>query len=158
MSRPRPLALLAAIALCACMSTYNNARLKPKDGAPEVEPRGGGCNVEIYEDGQPVTKPHQDLRTVELDWPQAKIEEQGPEGALKTLKELACEKGAFLILDLRALTLGVGEGMMYEATFATLLGDDGKPLNLKGAKGAPPDAGVATPDPAPPAPPTPSGG
>lgn len=152
---------LCALSLLAgsCITAINNAKLKPIEGAPEVEKRADGCHVEVFQDGEAVTRPHADLGTVELDWPKKKIEEQGPEGAINTLKAFACEKGAFVIKDLRALAMGVGEGMIYEATFATLLGEDGKPLNPKGSKPeAAVDAGPAPTDPAPTSTPPPAGG
>ena len=52
-----------------------------------------------------------------------------PDYAIKTLKASACEQGAFMIEGMRALPDGDG-GMVYEADLATLLGDDGKPVNL----------------------------
>lgn len=125
----------------SCITTYNSVKLRPRDDAPAVEKRADGCHVDIFQDGEPVSRPHADLGAVELDWPLKKLQEQGPEGAIATLKAFACEKGAFIIKDLRALPMGVGEGMIYEGTLATLLGPDGRPLNPKGASVAP-DAGT----------------
>ncbi len=161
MASARRLTLAAASAALAlgCITAYNRPTLTPRDDAPEVEQRGDGCHVDVFQDGEPVPRPHLDLGAVELDWPQKKIEEQGPEGAIATLKAFACEKGAFIIKDLRALAKGVGEGMIYQATFATLLGDDGKPLNGKGRTSSPgtADAGPAA-TPATGGAPPPSGG
>lgn len=150
--RPGRAALVAITALVlSCITTFNRPKLTPKEGAPEVERRSDGCHVDVFQDGEQVPRPHAELGTVALDWPQKKIEDQGPEGAMVTLKAFACERGAFVIKDLRALTMGVGEGMIYEATFATLLDEQGKPLNAKvavqpdagsaGSNGAPADAG-----------------
>lgn len=141
---------VATLSLC-CITTFNKPKLTPAEGAPEVLRRADGCNVDVYQDGEAVPRKHADLGAVELDWPQKKIEEQGPEGAIATLKAFACEKGAFVVKDLRVLAMGVGEGMIYQATFATLLDDDGRPLNAKsepasdggpaGANCAPTDGG-----------------
>ncbi|MCC7071346.1 MAG: hypothetical protein IT383_08485 [Deltaproteobacteria bacterium] len=146
-SAPRVLALPLALALTlgasACLTTVNKPKLIASASAPAVDKRADGCHVDVYQDGEEVQRPHAVIGTVALDWPQKKIEEQGPEGAIATLKAFACENGAFLIKDLRALAMGVGEGMIYEGTFATLLDDKGKPIN---AKGVPPggDAGPPT--------------
>jgi hypothetical protein len=141
--RRRSSILLSAAAIAAasiaCLTTYNPYRWTPKLEAPPVEPRPDGCHVDVFEDGERVPRPHTDIGTVVLEWPQSKIKEQGPEGAIKTLKSAACETGAFIIKDMRALPAGIN-GLVYEATLATLLGDDGQPLNLRR-----PDAGPAAP-------------
>lgn len=133
------LGLLAAAG--ACLTTYNRVDWSLLPEAPPVERRAEGCHVDLFEDGQEVTRPHRDLGRAVLNWPQDKLKEQGPEGAIATLKTAACERGAFIIKDLRALTTGREAGLVYEATFATLLGDDGEPLNL-----IRPDAGPAAGD------------
>lgn len=155
-SRPA-LALPLLLAATACITAYNDARITRKEGAPEVERRPDGCHVDVLQDGERLERPHAEIGSVVLDWPRKKIEEQGPEGAINTLKAFACEKGAFVVKDLRALPMGVGEGMIYEGTLATFLGDDGKPLNAKGAPAAA-DAGPAPVEPAAaPSPSAPSG-
>ena len=119
-----------ALSAAACLTTYNQCKITPLADAPAVETRPGGCNVDVFEDGQKGARKHVDLGHIVLEWPLAKIKEQGPDGAMKTLRAAACESGAFLITDLRALTTGDG-GLVYEGELATLLGDDGKPVNLK---------------------------
>lgn len=156
-ARRRLVTLGLALCALACITTYNKPKLTLLEGAPAVEQRADGCHVDVYQDGEEVPRPHAVLGSVELDWPQKKIEEQGPEGAISTLKAYACENGAFLIKDLRALSMGVGEGMIYEGTFATLLDDSGKPLNAKGAPVAA-DAGPASETTAPAPTPSASGG
>jgi hypothetical protein len=145
-----PLALaplaLAALGLVACLTAYNRYKWTALDGAPVVEPRAEGCHVDVFEDGQKVDRPHAELGSLVMEFPQSKLKEQGPEGAIKTLKAAACENGAFIIKDLRALSTGaVDKGLVYEGTLATLLGDDGQPINLRRT-----DAGPAS-DPVPPA-------
>lgn len=136
-----PFALIALIALAAaigaCLTTYNRYKYTAIDGAPAVEPRPEGCHVDVVEEGDKIGRPHADIGRIELRFPQAKLKEQGPEGAIKTLKAAACENGAYFVKDLRALPTGVGDpGLVYEGTLATLLGDDGQPMNAKR-----PDAG-----------------
>lgn len=138
----------AFIGGAGCVTAYNRYAWTALDDAPAVEPRPDGCHVDVFEDGQKVTRPHAELGRVVLEWPKAKLDEQGPEGAITTLKAAACEHGAFIIKDLRALPRGPSEGLVYDATFATLLGKDGRPLNPKLEKpgaGASPGAGDAAP-------------
>lgn len=130
------------------MTMYNRIEWTSLPEAPPLERRAEGCHVELFEDGQHVSRPHVDIGRVVLNWPKDKMKEQGAEGAITTLKMAACEKGAFLIKDMRALTTGRDGGLVYEATFATLLGEDGAPLNLiRGDAGIAPETG-ATPPPA----------
>jgi hypothetical protein len=139
------IALASAVAGVACLTSYNRYKWTALADAPQVSPRPDGCNVDVFEDGSKVPRPHADLGNIVLEWPAAKLQEQGPEGAIATLKAAACENGAFIIKDMRALSTGEDRGMVYEATFATLLGDDGKPINLKGVDAGPE---VAAPAPA----------
>ena len=123
-------AAIAVGALAACLTTYNQYRFTASPDAPAVEARPAGCNVDIFEDGQKVKRKHQLLGHIVLEWSNGKIHEQGPEGAMKTLRAAACECGAFMLVDMRALTTGDG-GLVYEADLATLLNDDGTPVNKK---------------------------
>lgn len=140
--------LVVTLGLCgtlaiavACLTTYNRPKFTPVDGAPLVEPRPEGCHVDVFEDGSKVPRPHKDLGRVVLEWPTSKLKEQGAEGAIRTLQASACEKGAFLVKDVRGLSMGaVDSGLVYEGTFATLLGEDGEPLNARR-----PDAGPIAP-------------
>lgn len=125
----------------ACLTTYNRPKFTPVDGAPLVEPRPEGCHVDVFEDGSKVDRKHVELGRVVLEWPTAKMKEQGAEGAIKTLQASACEKGAFIVKDVRGLSMGaVDSGLVYEGTFATLVGDDGLPINARR-----PDAGPIAP-------------
>jgi hypothetical protein len=135
--------------LVACLTVYNRPKITPRPEAPPLERRAEGCHVEILDGAW--DKPHLDFADIALDWPRSKIAEQGPEGAMATLRLAACESGAFAIHDMRALVLGtVDQGMVYEGVLATMLDDQGKPLNLKVDKK--PDAGTATDATTPPAP------
>jgi hypothetical protein len=137
-------AAVSAVALTACLTAYNRPKYTPLEGAPAVEPRPEGCSVDVFEDGTPVDRPHADLGRVVLDWPQAKVKEQGPEGAIRTLKAAACENGAFLVKDVRALSTGAVEsGLVYEGTLATLLGPDGQPMNPRRADAGPVAAAIS---------------
>lgn len=147
------LAVVAAFAATsACITSYNRYKWTALAEAPPVEPRPEGCHVDVFEDGQKVTRPHADLGAIVLEWPQQKLDEQGPEGAITTLKAAACEQGAFIIKDLRALPRGPKEGLVYDATLATLLDENGRPLNLK----VPKEPAAGTADGTPDAGPTPS--
>ena len=124
--------MVAAFSSSGCLTLVNRPKVTLRPEAPAVDARAGGCNVQVFEDGTAFTAPHLDIADVTLEWPRDKIAASGPDGALKTLRESACEQGAFVIYDLRALTNGYIEaGMIYEATFATLLDANGKPLNAK---------------------------
>ncbi len=121
-------ALAAALAGPACLSVLNGVAYDPAADAPTVLPRPGGCSVEIVEDGSVPARPHALLGRVRLDWTRAKMEAQGHQGALKSLREEACARGAHLILDLRVLPQTPNPGSFYDAAFAVLLDDDGQPL------------------------------
>ena len=132
------LAIAVACLCVACLSTYNRPKFTPTDGAPLVEARPEGCHVDVFEDGAKVNRPHAEIGRVVLEWPTSKVKEQGVEGAYKTLQAYACENGAFIVKDVRALSMGaVDSGLVYEGTFATLLGDDGLPLNARRADAGP---------------------
>jgi hypothetical protein len=133
----RAVAVVAALAAASCLTTYNQYRYSADLDAPAVETRPAGCNVDIVEDGQKVTRKVKKLGHIVLDWPNGKIKEQGPDGALKTLRAAACENGAFMITQMRALPTADG-GLVYEADLVTLLGDDGTPVNPKIVKAQPP--------------------
>jgi hypothetical protein len=129
----RAVVVVAAVAvfvagLASCLTGYNRPKVTLLDGAPAVAPRPGGCNVEIVEDGKQVGRPSAPIGHIVLDWPNDKVKEQGPDGAIKTLREAACEAGAFFVLNMRGLPTADG-GLVYEADLATLVGDDGKPIN-----------------------------
>lgn len=128
-------ALVLSLALVsACLTTRNRPAITPRAEVPALEGRAPGCNIEMLEDGTPPTRPHLDIADVVLEWPRDKVAQQGPAAAIETLKQAGCEHGAFIVHGIRALTTGsVDSGLVYEATFATLLGDDGKPVNLKAA-------------------------
>jgi hypothetical protein len=120
------------LVVSACLTTRNRPTIAARADVPPLEGRAPGCNIEMLEDGTPPTRPHLDIADVTLEWPRDKVADQGPAAAMETLKQAGCENGAFIVHGIRALTTGsVESGLIYEATFATLLGDDGKPVNLK---------------------------
>jgi hypothetical protein len=127
------LGFVVLLAGAACITTYNRPKVTPKDGAPLLEERPAGCHVDVFEEGQKVTRPHLETGFIVLNWPKEKIKEQGPEGAMTTLKAAACEHGAFLIKDFRALSTGADGGLVYEGTLATLV-ENGRPINEKKEK------------------------
>jgi hypothetical protein len=124
--------LYAVVVAVACITTYNRPKITMKDGVPQLEKRPDGCHVDVFEEGQKVPREHLDIGSIVLEWPSAKIKEQGPEGAINTLKAAACEHGAFIVKDLRALSTAedFGGGLIYEATLATLV-ENGHPINEK---------------------------
>jgi hypothetical protein len=142
-SRALALALVVAGIGVACLTTFNRPKVVMKPDAPALEARPENCHVDVLEG--PLDRPHLDFADITLDWPRSRIDQQGAEGAMATLRASACEQGAFVVHDMRGLVLGtMDQGMVYEGTLATLLGDDGKPLNLKPAPNAPAaDAGPA---------------
>jgi len=128
---------VSAVGVGACITTYNKPKFVAREGIPLLDRRADGCNVDVFEDGTKVTRDHLDIGSIVLEWPQSKLKEQGPEGAITTLKAAACEQGAFIIKDMRALSTGIDAGLVYEATLATLV-ENGRPINeTKVADGGP---------------------
>ncbi len=120
--------LVVVVAAGACMTLINPVKIQRAPGAPVLEARDDGCSVEIVDDGTPFTKPHQELGTIVLEWSATQMKDQGPEAALKTLRAAACEAGAHVVLQMRALPRGPNEGMVFDGTLAVLLDDKGQPL------------------------------
>lgn len=144
------LVVAAAVLAAACLTLVNRPKVVLRADAPLLEPRATNCNVEIVEEGQRLTRPHLDFGDVVLEWPRDRVAQQGAEVAMRTLRETACENGAFFVHNVRALTTGEA-GFVYEGTLATLLDDAGRPLNLKAAPVPPAgdsaDAGSGTVEP-----------
>jgi hypothetical protein len=147
MTRLLALVVVAGVAT-ACLTAMNRPKIVPRAEVPALEPRPLDCRLDVTE--QKETRPHLDIADVTLDWPKSRMDQQGPEGAMNTIRAAACEQGAFVVHDLRAIAIGsIDQGLVYEATLATLLDDNGKPLNLKrdspALKGNAPDAGPDAP-------------
>ena len=84
--------LTSAVVLltAACLTTVNRPKVVLRADAPALESRASGCNVEVIEDGDTLTRPHQDIADVELVWSRAQIAQQGPDAAIQTLRQSAC--------------------------------------------------------------------
>lgn len=124
--------LFVAVAACAgCITTVNPVVFSRETGAPTVPARADGCSVDVVDDGAKFDRPHKLLGHVVLEWSASQMKDQGPDYALKTLKSAACEQGAHVVLNMRALPRGFNEGMIYEGDLAVLLDEKGDPLQGK---------------------------
>lgn len=123
-------ALLVAslLAATACLTTVNPVVFKPDADAPTLPERAEGCAVEIYDENEKPERPFKTFGRIELSWTQQQVNEQGPEGAMKTLKLAVCERGGHYIVNMRALPRGFKEGMLFEGDIAYIVDADGKPL------------------------------
>jgi len=122
---------LLAVALCAatsCLTTVNPVVFKADADAPTLPERAEGCAVEIYDENQKPERPFKTFGRIELSWSQQQLTEQGPEGAMKTLKLAVCERGGHYIVNMRALPRGFKEGMLFEGDIAYIVDADGRPL------------------------------
>ncbi len=161
-----PLVFGALASVAGCITTVNPVSFTRDTGAPTVEPRADNCPVDVIDDGTRYTRPHKVLGHIVLEWSANQVREQGPDYALRTLKSAACEQGAHVVLNMRALPRGFQEGMLYEGDIAVLLDDNGEILqghatgtSVSHSGRDDEDAGVATvptaaATPAPTAPPT----
>jgi hypothetical protein len=114
--------------VASCLTLFNGVVFEPLPDAPVLEARPEGCIVEVVEDGTTSQRKARVIGRVKLDWSREQMQTQGAAGALKTLRAAACERGAHLVLDMRALPKTPDPGVVYEADLAVLLNDDGEPL------------------------------
>lgn len=121
-------ALALALLATSCLTTVNPVVFRPDTDAPALPERAEGCAVEIYDENQQPARPFKTFGHIELSWSQQQLTEQGPEGALKTLKLAVCERGGHYIVNMRALPRGFKEGMLFEGDVAYIVDDDGQPL------------------------------
>jgi hypothetical protein len=122
---------LVALVLCAatsCLTTVNPVVFKPDADAPTLPERAEGCAVSVYDENQQPERPYKTFGRIELSWSAQQIAQQGPEGAMKTLKLAVCERGGHYIVNLRALPRGFKEGMLFEGEVAYIIDADGRPL------------------------------
>jgi hypothetical protein len=143
--------LLAAVVnqLAACLTTVNPVTFKPDADAPTLPERAEGCAVEIYDENEKPARPYKTFGHIELSWSQQQLTEQGPEGAMKTLKLAVCERGGHYIVNMRALPRGFKEGMLFEGEVAYIVGADGQPLMGVSSGSATSKAGVGAGEPTP---------
>lgn len=141
----RTLSFVALFVVVGCITTVNPVTYVRDTGAPTVPARADGCAVDIVKDGAVFDRPHKVLGHLSLEWSQSRIESQGAEGALRTLKSAACEEGAHVVLNMRALPRGFKEGMLYEGDLAVLLDDNGDPMTGKSTGTAVSHGGVDDP-------------
>jgi hypothetical protein len=111
-----------------CLATWNGVVFEPSPEAPVVVPRAEGCAVDVVADGDTPTRPFRQIGTVRLRWSPEQMRLQGYDGAVKSLKVEACERGAHLIVGLRALPMTPHPGSLFDADFAVWLDENGQPL------------------------------
>ena len=132
MSQPRASVFVAVavvvVSAAACITTVNSVKYERFTGAPVLQARGEGCSVDIVDDGTKFDRPHKEMGSVVLEWSATQMREQGPDYAMKTLRTAACEEGAHVVLNMRALPRGFNEGMVFEGVLAVLLDENGEPL------------------------------
>jgi hypothetical protein len=123
--------VVVVAALAACITTVNPVRFTRETGAPTLPSRADNCPVDIVDDGTKFTRPHKLIGHVVLEWSATQMKDQGPDYALRTLRSAACEQGAHVVINMRALPRGFNEGMIYEGDLAVLLDENGDPLQGK---------------------------
>jgi hypothetical protein len=136
MSRPScSRAVVAAAAVTAvvsatssCLATINGVVYEPLPDAPVVAPRAEGCAIEVVEDGSTASRTNRTIGHIRMEWSTDQMRTQGHDGALKSLKAEACERGAHLVLGLRVLPRAPDPGAVYDADLAVLLDESGQIL------------------------------
>ncbi len=118
-------ALGLAPVLVACATTVSNADYTAASDAPLLERRPDGCHVEIYEEGKDVPVKHQVIGHVVLEKGKADLR-GGPDSGYGSLRAVACEHGAFIVRDVRALP--TANGFVFEGDLAVLLDEQGRPV------------------------------
>ena len=118
--RAGAVALLVANAGCAAAAVAFQA----KPGAPALEARPAGCNVQVVDDGTKVGRRFIDIGTVTLAMGTDALRTEGEQGALAALRHEACARGAHILRRVRGLPMS-GGGVTYEATVAVLVDDAG---------------------------------
>lgn len=124
----RPALLAFVVVTGGCVTTVNPVIFKVDADAPVLPERAEGCAVEIFDENETPPQKSKTFGRIELSWSQSQLTDQGPEGALRTLRSAVCERGGHYVLNLRALPRGFKEGMLYEGDVAVIVDDDGKPL------------------------------
>jgi hypothetical protein len=123
--------VVVAAASVSCLATLNGVIYEPAADAPVVAPRAEGCAVEIVEHGTTSSRANHTLGHIRMEWSTEQMRTQGHDGALKSLKAAACERGAHLVLGLRVLPRTPDPGVVYDADLAVLLDETGKLLQPK---------------------------
>lgn len=121
-------ALTGLLVVSACVTTVNPVTFKADADAPLLPERPDGCAVEIFDENDKPPQAYKTFGRVELSWSQSQLTDQGPEGAMRTLRAAVCERGGHYVVNLRALPRGFKEGMLYEGDVAFIVDADGKPL------------------------------
>lgn len=113
----------------ACQ-TAKGARYLPKEGAPKLQPRGGGCKVYTHLAGTPLDlpQPHKVVGEVESNRTKEQMREGG-DGAIRELEIAACEAGIYAIIDIKVFPGASHEGgATYIGKAAVFLDDKGEIL------------------------------
>ncbi len=124
--------VVVVVAGCAgCITTVNPVLFTRETGAPTLSSRADNCPVDVIDDGTRFDRPHKLLGHVVLEWSASQLKDQGADKALRTLMNAACDVGAHVVINMRALPRGFNEGMIYEGDLAVLLDEKGDPLEGK---------------------------
>lgn len=127
-------AAVLVVALAAgCATTVADATFIPEPGSPVLQRRPDGCHVEVFEEGKSVTLPHRSIGRVSLQKGKGDLR-GGPDSGYASLRAVACEHGAFIVKEVRALP--TADGFLFEGELAVLVDAEGKPVGQ-----APTDAG-----------------
>lgn len=120
---------VALLPLAACQTT-TAARYLPKEGAPKLQPRGGGCKVYTHLAGSPLDlpQPHKIVGEVESNRSKEQMREGG-EAAIRELEVAACEAGIYAVIDIKVYPGASHEGgATYIGKAAVFVDDNGKIL------------------------------
>lgn len=143
--------LLAALAplvvvVVACASTTTGVKWQPRDDAPSLPSRGGGCYVEVYELGNEPERPYQVVGVLTLRLSADELQSGGGQGISERFKKAACEYGVFLVKDIKAYPDTTRGGAEYEAKGAVFLDDNGRPILVRSGNDAPAATDAGIPD------------
>jgi hypothetical protein len=120
-----------------CKSLTTGVKWEPRPDAPDLPARGDGCYVEVFELGREPERPYLVVGTLVLELSGDDLRSGGGQSVAKRFKEAACERGVFLVKDVKGYPNTVTGGVLYEAKAAVLLDENGQPILARSQQGAP---------------------
>lgn len=126
----RRLTLLCALSLLlpACSGLRGQAKFEPLPDAPPLTPRANNCHVEVLELGKTFSRDHQVVGTLLMELSRDDLASEGGRGVTERLRAAACERGLYVVRDIKAYPNVATGAVLYEAKGAVLLDDEGRPI------------------------------
>jgi hypothetical protein len=120
-----PIALAAAMPT-ACVYVDQSVKYKAVPNAPDLSPRGAGCTVHIYSEGESVEFPHAVTGKFTMERSMKDVQgEGGAQAALQNMKDAGCKEGVYLIKDLRITPMPMDSKIIYTGRGAVILDKEG---------------------------------